>query len=236
MFNALNYYHTRIKSFKDIAKANIYKTLSASGFQLIIGLVKPGIGGLISGNIFSHFIANLKLLTGLLANRTILSKLQLSDIKKIAIRYSDFPKFTMWATLANTLSSHLINLFIPTLYSITTLGHYSYINKVLGLPITLISKSVGQVYIQQASEERKKSGSAQRVLTSTILKLFSIGFPIFFILFFLVEDLYRIAFGEQWAIAGVYAKVLLPLFFIRFVLSPVSVTFSVFEKQKMALA
>jgi len=235
LFNALNYYHTRTKSFKTIAKANVYKTLTSSSVQLIFGFIKPGVGGLISGNLLSHVSANLKLLYKLLNNQHLLSRFRFADIKSEALRYSDFPKFTMWATLANNLSSHLINLFIPILYSITTLGHYSYINRVLGLPMTLVSKSVGQVFIQQASEERKKYGSAHKILTSTILKLFSIAFPIFFVLYFVIEDLYRIVFGTQWAIAGTYAKILLPLFLVRFVLSPVSVTFSVFEKQKLAL-
>ena len=59
--------------------------------------------------------------------------------------------------------------------------------------------------------------------------------PLFGILFFIVEDLFIFVFGEKWGIAGMYAQVILPLFFIRFISSTLSKVLIVFEKQKNEL-
>jgi O-antigen/teichoic acid export membrane protein len=62
-----------------------------------------------------------------------------------------------------------------------------------------------------------------------------IAVPTFVVLYFIVEDLFAFVFGEEWRVAGQYAKIMLPLFFIRFVTAPISTTNSAFEKQKISL-
>src|SRR5690606_28031953 len=42
-------------------------------------------------------------------------------------------------------------------------------------------------------------------------------------------------FGKEWIIAGKYVKILTPLFFIRFIVSPLSVLMSIHEKQRFEM-
>jgi O-antigen/teichoic acid export membrane protein len=46
-----------------------------------------------------------------------------------------------------------------------------------------------------------------------------------------VEDLFAVIFGESWREAGIYAKILIPYFAVNFIVSALSVTDSVMEKQ-----
>jgi O-antigen/teichoic acid export membrane protein len=153
----------------------------------------------------------------------------------LAKKYKDFPKYSIWAILANTLTQNLTNILISSFYSISTLGLYSLVLRVLSIPSSLIGASIGQVFFQQATIEKQNTGNAIQTFNSTLKKLLIIGLPSFGTLFFIVEDLFAFVFGEEWRIAGTYAKILIPLYFIRFISSTVSGILIIFEKQKSEL-
>ena len=152
-----------------------------------------------------------------------------------AKRYQNFPKYTMIAGLSNTLSGSFTNILISGIFSVTTLGFYSLVQRILSMPTVLIGNSVSQVFIQQASEEKQLTGNSILTFKKVLKNLLLVGFPIFSIIFFFIEDLTAIVFGETWRIAGVYAKILTPFFFVRFISSCLSGTLDLFEKQRMGL-
>lgn len=235
LFNALNYFHVRIKSFKKIATANVYRSIVSATVQLGLGFLKAGATGLISGQILSNITGNSTLGYALIKNKKLLGKINRTDIKRLAKRYVDFPKFSSWSILANTLAYNLTNIFISTVYSASTLGFYSLGNTAIGMPSSLLGSSVGQVFFEKANEEKNRTGRAVHTFNSTFRGLLIIAVPTFVILYFVVEDLFAFIFGEQWRIAGQYAKIMLPLFFIRFATAPISNINNIFEKQKIAL-
>jgi O-antigen/teichoic acid export membrane protein len=139
------------------------------------------------------------------------------------------------AILANTLSTHLTNILISAFFSVATLGFYSLVQRLLGMPSSLIGNSIGQVFFQEATKEKQKTGKAIKTFNSTVKKLFIIGVPSFGILFFIVEDLFAFVFGEEWRIAGVYAQIVVPLFFIRFIVTTVTPIDTIMEQQNIFL-
>jgi O-antigen/teichoic acid export membrane protein len=235
MYNVLNYFNNRKKYYKDIANITIIKSIITAIIQLSIGFLKGGASGLISGQVISQMFANMKLLKNIIKDKLLISKI--SKVKMIALakRYKDFPKFSMWAILANTLSTHLTNILISAFFSVATLGFYSLVQRLLGMPSSLIGNSIGQVFFQEATKEKQQTGKAIKTFNSTIKKLFIIGVPSFGILFFIVEDLFAFVFGEEWRIAGVYAQIVVPLFFIRFIVATVSPIDTIMEKQSIYL-
>jgi len=235
LFNILTYYNIRKKKYKDIRSATIIKSVISATVQLSFGFIQNGVTGLISGQIFSQMFANMRLFKNILKDKVLISGISKVKIVAQAKRYKDFPKFSLWAVLANTLSGSLINILISSFFSLATLGFYSLVQRVLGLPTTLIGGSIGQVFFQQVTKEKQETGKATNSFNSTVKKLFIIGIPIFGILFFLVEHLFAFVFGEEWRIAGVYAQILIPFVFIKFVSSTVSTINTVFEKQKIGL-
>ncbi|WP_330949249.1 lipopolysaccharide biosynthesis protein [Virgibacillus sp. MG-45] len=235
LFNALNHLNTRMKSFGVIARVRVIKSVSLAAVQLGLGFLKYGVSGLIYGQIISHIFANTRLLKRVLEIKGWYSYIKLSEIIRLGKRYSDFPKYSLIATLSNNLAIHLTNIFIPILYSTKTLGHYSLVNRTLGLPTTMIGTSIGQVFLQKASEEKNKTGLVKDTFNSTFKKLILISLIPFTFLFFFSEELVSIIFGKDWIEAGLYMKYLLPLFFIRFIASPLSNILIVFERQKLLL-
>jgi len=235
LFNVLNYFNTRMKYYKDLSKALIYKSLVLTVIQLSIGFIYQGATGLISGLIISNFFGNMKLSKNIIQNKKLISSLSIIKMKTLAKRYINFPQFSIWAALSSTSSQHLTSILISSFFNIATLGFYSLSEKVMGVPSALIGRSIGQVYFQHGSEEKQMTGKSIAAFKSTIIKLVIFALPFFGILFFVVEDLFAIIFGKSWRIAGQYAKILLPLFLVRFIVSPLTLTAIIYEKNILDL-
>jgi len=168
-------------------------------------------------------------------NKILLSKINKPKMIEMAKRYRDFPKYSVLAILANKLSYQLTNIIVSAIYSITTLGYYAHVQRVLGLPSSLIGTSIGRVFIHEASKEKQNTGKAIQTFKSTMKKLILIGLPIFAFLFMIVEDLFAFVFGEPWRIAGEYAQIVIPFFFVQFIISSISSTETIMEKQNLDL-
>jgi O-antigen/teichoic acid export membrane protein len=233
--NLLIYFNNRYKQYKALTTSYILKSSTSACIQLLIGYIKQGPAGLISGQLFSRFVVDVQLSIIIIKKKNILSKITLMKIKEVAKRYKDFPKYSVLAILANKMSYQLINIIISTVYSIGTLGLYSHVQRVLGLPSSLISASLGRVFFYEANKEKQRTGKAIKTLKATMKKLVLIGVPIFGILFITVENLFAFIFGEPWRLAGVYAQIVIPFFFVQFVVSALTSIEAIMEKQNIDL-
>jgi O-antigen/teichoic acid export membrane protein len=234
LYNVLNYLNTRKKLYRDIAQANVYKSVGMASAQLSVGFIKSGASGLIIGQIIAQTISNYRLAINVKQNYDT-AKVTKGEIKRLAKRYVDFPAFSMWAILANTLAYHLTNILISIYYSIATVGFYSLSQKILGLPTALIGGSIGQVFFQEAVKEKQKTGKAINTFDRTSKKLFLISFIFFTPLYFFIPSIFEISFGSRWIVAGEYARIILPLVAVQFIAAALSNINNIFEKQKIAL-
>lgn len=234
LYNILNYLNTRKKLYKDIARTTIYRSIVSAMLQIGIGSFKSGVTGLISGQIASQIVANVRLVKNTKLNYN-LKTITREKIKTLAFRYRDFPLFSSWGSLANNLSIYLINILISIFYSVATLGFLTLAQKMLLFPSVIIGSAFGQVFYQEATNEKQKTGAAVNSYNSTLKKLVLISISFFVPLYFFIEEIFVFVFGENWRLAGIYAMILLPLFAVQFISSTLSVIFNVFEKQKLAL-
>ena len=234
-FNLLNHFNNRCKNYTDIKNSLMLKSITTAVVQLLVGLIKQGVTGLLSGQILSQAMANMQLLKNITKDKALLSKISILKVVELAKRYKDFPKFSIGAILANKLSFQLTNIIISSVYSVTTLGFYSLVQRVLGIPSSLIGNSIGRVFFQKAAIEKQQTGKVINTFQTTAKILILIGVPFFGLLFFTVENLFALVFGEPWRIAGEYAKIIIPFFFVQFVISTLSSVDTIMEKQNMDL-
>lgn len=87
------------------------------------------------------------------------------------------------------------------------------------------------VFKQRASEDYKKDGHCKEIFKKTFWVLFLMALPPSLILYFWVDDLFSFVFGEPWREAGVYAQILIPALFLRFIANPLSFMIYIAEKQ-----
>jgi O-antigen/teichoic acid export membrane protein len=229
----LNYYNNRLKNYKDLSKANVYKSIAMAITQLSIGFVKHGAMGLISGQIISQLVSNTKLLKNIIKDKMLLLKISKVKIIAFAKKYKNFPIYSLGGTIATVISQNLLNIFISIFFGISVLGQYSLVQRILGVPMIIIGNSIGSVFFQKASKEQIVKGNVISIVRTVFKKLFIGGLILFVIIYFFIKYGFVFLFGEKWIMAAEYSKILIPLFFIRFIFLPLSNIYDIFNALKI---
>lgn len=229
IFNVLNYTNNRLGKFKEIAKANVFKSVAGTATMISLGFIVKGALGLIIGGLVSQFVSNMRLYHNIRAHFD-LNQISYKKAVRLAKRYKDFPRYSMWSGVFNTAANNSIIFFMPIVFGIGALGSYNLATRVLSAPSALISSAMGQVFLREATRERQLHGHAKRAFKKTVRNLTLIGVPIFGAVFLFAEPLFALVFGDSWRVAGVYAIALVPLLLTRFIVSTVSMMNVVFEK------
>ena len=232
LYQSLNYWNNRKKNYKELALNRVTYSASSGLLNIGMGMLKFGSNGLIySGLVARAFVIALFVKKTIQEDKEKFYKLNRIKMLAIAKRYKQFPKFDVLASLINVSSNQLIPIFFNLFFSASVAGYYYMTQRILALPITLISSSISDVFRQEASSEYKKYANAKMIYISTFKKLLFLSLVPFIVLYIYAIDIFVIVFGESWYIAGEYVQILLPMFFIKFISSPLSFMLYIVEKQ-----
>lgn len=228
------YFLNRQKKFGAMATIRITRSVAYAVLALA-GTGIEWIAGLIMADAVSYVIS------AIIAARQTHFQLgnfsQQGRLKRAAIKFGNFPRFLLLSGLLEKGAGQAPIFLLTNLFgAISGAGFFSFAQRIIVAPSDLISRAIGDVFRQQASEEYAIVGQCKDAFKRTLIKLAVVGILPFSAAFFVVEDIFGFVFGEDWRIAGRYAKLMMPMFFLQFVVSPLSVMFVIAEKQKYDLA
>lgn len=237
MFNALSFWFNRNVRYQVMAKSKVVNGGSMSGIQAILGgLKKTGVGlisGFIIGRMFSVIYLAFNFKKG--KEENFLKMYERNRMANMAKRYKRFPMFTLPGESVNVISNQLPVFLLGKFFSSSILGNYSLMERVLNAPISLLGRSVLDVFKQKASEDFANLGNCKDIFVKTFKTLSLLAIVPCFILFFFGPFLFKFIFGDAWILAGEFAKILAVLFFFKFIASPLSYMFNIAEKQHIDL-
>jgi O-antigen/teichoic acid export membrane protein len=233
VYQSLNYWFNRKREFKLLAQNKVIQTVGSSSTNLGFGALGFGSGGLIYGNIVGIGASTFKLASKFYKKHweEFCHKVSKFNVKNLASRYVNFPKFDLFASLCNISAHQVVNIFFSVLYSSSVAGNYHLIQRVFGIPVSVIARSVQDVFKEEMSRLYASNQNTREFYMKTFYKLAGLAFIPSILVFFLAEDLVTLFFGEDWSIAGTYAKYLTPVFFLRFISFPLSFMIYIAEKQ-----
>jgi O-antigen/teichoic acid export membrane protein len=156
-------------------------------------------------------------------------------ITEFLSRHRRLPLLALPADTVNTAATQLPVFIVTARFGAGVGGWLALAMRTLGAPIALLGSSVLDVFRRHAATAWREQGNcrADYLQTFWVLALGSGLMSAFVALF--NEELFVLAFGEEWRRAGVIALWLLPLFALRFVASPLSYVFYVAQKQHVDL-
>lgn len=237
IFFVQNYWLSRKTRFGVIAGSRVSNTLTTKVLQ--IGFAKSSVTplGLIGGYIAGYAFADIFMLKGVKKDIQVFKKVSIKRMKELAIHYKDFPLFSFWSSIANTISPQVPAFLLAYFYSTSVVGHFSLANQVVNLPMGIVGSAIGQVFFQRVSEVKNGNGDGdmKTIVGEVYNKLISIGLFPMILLIILGEQIFTFAFGDDWDVAGTYVKILVPWIFLVFLSSPITTLYNVFEKQKVWL-
>jgi O-antigen/teichoic acid export membrane protein len=214
-------------------------------------IAKAGIAGLIMGTLakfywgFQNFNHDGLIYSALIGSSAtmilLLAKVAMSmnninwaeaSLQTVATRYNAFVKYNVPQTLLDSLNTHGIIYLISAFYGTQLLGQYSMAEKFLKVPARFIGSAISPVFYQHATENFNLGKSFHSFTRKIVFSLSFIAIPAILITALFGENLFEFALGEQWALAGTVASIIIFWAMIRFISSPLSTITLVLKRNK----
>lgn len=241
--NLLNAYNNRCADYKTISRKFVIRSIVQRGGMTISGVVLISLCQLHWLSLLAMIVPySLGLLAGvrsqakpLLEHRQTLNSITRKEIWDAAKFHKKQPLFSAPALFVNSVSYSSITLIMEKLFSTATIAYYSISNRVLAMPISLVSGNVAKVFIEEASKEYTTDGRYWKSFKKTFLFLLALAIPMFFCMYFLAPPLCGWLLGDGWKAAGEYIKVMGLMFSFRLVGTSLSQVLVVCKKQVVEL-
>jgi O-antigen/teichoic acid export membrane protein len=230
----LYYWKNRNKKYKLLSNNQIIQSFTQGSTNLLSGYFANLNFGLIIGTILGGFSSVIYLFVNSI-NDFMKFKIDKTIALSLMNKYKKFPKFMLPSGLLENSSGQLPVFLLGSFFGSAIVGYYALSQRIIRLPIMLIGTSIGNVFRQEASKHLNENGNCREIFKNTFKKLFLISTIPFFIFYFISPILFSLVFGEKWQIAGEYAQILTPMFYLQFLVSPLSNMFMIAEKQQYDL-
>lgn len=235
IINVLTAYNNRRKEYKVISSVGVLRRSTQYGLAIILGLFFPYSVCLLIPYVIGEFMGITRQFKPLKPYFRLVFQTSTNEVVNVAKLHCKQALFSLPALIANSLSYSLITIFLGQLYDLSTVGLYSISLTLLGIPLGLIGGNVAKVFMQKASSEFKASGKYVHSFNRVFLFLLVIAIPMLIILELFAEPLCSFIFGVEWTMAGIFIKILAPMFAIRFITSALSPVFTIIKKQQLDL-
>lgn len=235
VYNTFQYWATRQKQFKTIAKTRITQSIFGVTTQVSLGVLGFFSFGLIVGQIVKVSAGIGKLIKNFLYDSAgILKKISFFSLKKTFIKNDKFPKFSTLEALANTAGVQLPIIFIASKVGGGEAGHLMLAMQVMAIPIAFIGSAVSQVYLANAPEELKK-GKLKEFTLQSMNSLLKVAILPLVLISIMSPYIFPVIFGENWGRAGEMMIWMLPWFAAQLLVSPISMSLHILNLHKIAL-
>lgn len=235
-YQSFNYWNNRKEKYGLMSLSRITRSVNTSGASLILAKTTLKNGGLILADVCGQFVAAFFLVFRTLkSDKNSLQQISLSGIKTQAKRYSQFPKYNVPSGFFEKMSGHSPVFLISSFFGEAISGFFSFSQRIIAAPASIISRAIGDVFRQKANKEFHDNGNCTTLFIKTLKQLVLIGLPLFTVFYFIAPELFAFVFGEKWRVAGEYAQIMTVMFLLQFIVSPLSNLFLIAEKQNIDL-
>jgi len=238
LYQIFNYWAIRYDNFSTISLSKIYGSIGQLVIQIFLGCMNFSVFGLIIGGIMKFIIGVILLFKNFLkTSNKALRDFHFKNIFIEAKQYKKFPIFSSPSVLINRAGLYLPQVAIFTLYGPFIAGLFALTQRILGKPITILGRSLGQTYFGKASKEFKNNPEKlYRFFIRLSIILFIIGaFLLIAIELIASTKLLVLFFGDKWNDINLYIQRLAPLFVIKLIVTPFSQTLNIINRQDLQL-
>jgi len=219
-YRSLYYWFMRKKNFVLIGTSKITESSTKAVMTTFFGYIHLSSFGLVIGQFMGQLFSVLPLLRKLIKQDwNLLRFITWKQIKQQAKEYSVFPKVNVPQTIIDMLQLSGVVFIISAFFTPDILGQYSKAIRIMVIPLSLIGTSINQVFYQKAASIYQKGENlrAQTIKLSILIAAISIPFIIIGLIY--SPQIFAFVLGDNWFQAGVMASIMIPWFFLKFVLS-----------------
>ena len=227
----------RYREYKPLAYTRVVQSGLSAVTQVAGGFAGFGTSALIAGQIVSSGSGTLRL-ARVLGERGLdnLKQVSIGQLKRLVSTYKSFAWLASPAALLNGLSLHLPTVLMAAIYDAATAGQFFLAQRVLNMPIALISSAVSQSYMGEASLLHRKGDPGIYQFfwkLASVLAAFSLVGSVF--IYYLSPAIFGFVFGDGWVSSGVFASFMAYFLGVRFVTTSLAPTLIIYERQDLSL-
>lgn len=228
VFNTYNEWCVREKIFKALSVNKMVNAGATTLGKVFLGFVRLVSQGLVMGDMAGRIISALGcFFRALHRDGSTFRKVRLRGMMQSAVKYKEFPLYTMPGRLLNTLGQSMPVILLTAFFSGEEAGFFSMAMMVFVLPITVIGNTLGDVYRQRANEEYQSTGCCLRSYDKLLKTTVVMGVGALAVLVWFLPWLMKVILGSEWYVAGQYAQILAPAMVLSFIANPMSGLFIV---------
>lgn len=230
----------RKKQFKVMARVSVSQSL-------IINICKVGIGvfyplGVVLVTVatlnnalyaFQLWLASRKWTSAI--DRISFRNPSSANLRDLAYDYRDFPFYRAPQQFINALSQSLPVLMLASFFGPTSAGFYTLAKAVMAVPSMLIGKAVGDVFYPHITEAAHNKENLFRLISKATIVLASLGFFPFGLVIIFGPWIFDFIFGDEWVVAGEYARWLSIWLYFGFLNRPSVAAIATLSLQKFFL-
>jgi len=233
-YNIFNQWALRVSNYTVLARTKIVQSAFKNIVMIVASFFNLGSLGLILGQIIGQSSGTVSLAKSSINEYyKIRHEIKYKKVVSDAIKFKRFPIYSAPSQLSNSAGIQLPILFISSIYGASVIGYYGLANSIVQIPVTLIGKSVGNVFYSEAARiGRSNPKYLNKLAKKVTLHLFLMGLVPVIIIMIWGPNLFSLVFGEEWFDAGNYARIISILVFSKFIFTPISMIYTVFEEQK----
>ncbi|MFW2601003.1 oligosaccharide flippase family protein [Aliarcobacter butzleri] len=222
----------RKKHYNQMSKNKILQSILIGVISLTFGYIDFGYMGLIIGYVVGNLFVTLLLYFKYWKDIEKANRISILNMARV---YNHYPLFGLPSSISNTMASQIPIILIGKIFNESISGFYYLVDKILSAPISLLAVSIGSVFRQHGQEEKNTIGNYNKIYILTLKKLIMMGLPIFTIIGVFGKEIFSFAFGVEWIEVGLYAQILAPMFFLKFIISPLLFSFHISNKLEIDL-
>lgn len=219
LFNVVQFYAIRERLYKTVSMVRVGQAFGGNGLQVVLGYFSWGPVGLVIGflaqtaggsaTFIRHFLKNPEYRKSALSIKKLLNTYK---------EYSRYPQYSTAEALLHMSSLQLPLLLIGSLVSVQEAGLIFMANRIIQLPVGVVSGSIAQVFSGELPERIKlKQGRSFFLSTARRLLIFG-GLPTLALGIFAYTAL-SFVLGQQWSGASWMVLSLSPLAVLQMVAS-----------------
>jgi len=158
-----------------------------------------------------------------------------SLVKKMGKNYRDFPLYKAPQSFVGNISGKLPILLLTGFFGPAVVGFYALGSRVITLPSSIIAKSYSNVFYPKIAKDFNHGKDIRKLLLKATIALAAIGIIPYSIIIIGGPWLFSFIFGDNWFIAGTYARWLSIMSFFSFIGAACWRLINVIRLQKFAL-
>lgn len=143
-----------------------------------------------------------------------------APLRQLAKRHRDFPLYRAPQDFMNTASQGLPVILLAAFFGPAAAGFYSLGRTVMGLPVTLVAQSLGEVFYPHITNAAHDGKQLSHLILKATLGLAIVGILPFTAVIVFGPQLFSLVFGPDWSAAGEYTRWISVMLFFNFINRP----------------